>query len=59
MTKAAEERIRNDFEFNKNEIITVYKIQKHEKTKELQSTLDLQQILRMKYKSSLIGLIEY
>ena len=41
IAKAAEERIRNDFEFKKNETITVCKIQKHEKTKELQPILEL------------------
>ncbi|CAB9508013.1 expressed unknown protein [Seminavis robusta] len=41
MARLAEEKIRADFGFDKNERITVYKIQKHEKTKGLQSTLGL------------------
>ncbi|CAB9519414.1 hypothetical protein SEMRO_1015_G231490.1 [Seminavis robusta] len=39
MAKLAEEKIQNDFGFTKTETITVYKVQKHSKTKQLQVTL--------------------
>ena len=38
---AAEERIRSDFEFGPNAVISVYKLAKHPKTKELEKTLSL------------------